>query len=67
MAATHRAPARMASAASARSGQPMVIERPCTTATGSSSNRRTGRSPTAVISLANASVPTIKTGDCDGN
>src|ERR1700758_1062024 len=53
----------MARAASARSGQPMVVDRPWTTATGSSSYRRTGRSPTVAISLASASVPTISTAD----
>ncbi|CKR58234.1 Uncharacterised protein [Mycobacterium tuberculosis] len=61
LAATHRAPARMASAASARSDHPVVIERPCTTASGRSSKRRTGRNPTAATSLANASVPTMST------
>src|SRR5947209_3897179 len=67
LAATHSAPARMASAASARSGQPMVVDSPCTTATGSSSYRRTGRSPTAATSSASASVPTIRTRDSGGN
>ena len=41
-AATHSAPARIASAASARSAQPVSGEWPCTTATGSSENSRTG-------------------------
>ena len=44
--ATHRAPARMASAASDSCVQPVSGECPCTTAAGSSANALTGRRPT---------------------
>ena len=61
LAVTHSAPARIASAASASSGQPILIERPWITATGSSATNRTGARPTAATSAASASVPTTST------
>ena len=62
MQATQTAPARRATVASARFRQPVSGLWPWTTATASSA-RVVTVSPTAVISAANASVPTTKTAD----
>ena len=65
--ATHIAPARIASAASASSVQPTCGPYPCTTAAGRSVALATGRNPTSRISVRNASAPTTSTGEPAGN
>ena len=59
--ATHSAPARTATHASASSGQPTRGPYPWTTASGLSSALSTTVSPTPVASVRNASVPTTST------
>jgi hypothetical protein len=65
--AIHRAPARTASAASARIAQPTSGPYPCTTATGPSANPSTGVSPASRTSARSASAPTTSTGEPAGS
>src|SRR5262249_19694987 len=64
--AIHRAPARIATQASASSAQPTAGPYPCTTATGRAAASVTTRSPTARTSSLSAAAPTTSTGDAGG-
>jgi hypothetical protein len=64
--ATHTAPARSATVASASNRQPVSGLCPCTTATARSARSVVLR-PTAVSSAASAAVPTTSTGEPGGS